>query len=346
MSGGFLPRTEAKGEIEMSNYILRKGKSVIADLKDGLSSVSMLGHGGGNSFYLDPTNGNDGNDGTSPEQAVKTFPVAYALLVDGNHDILYYISGSTSLTLTAQIAWAKSYTHFIGVAAPAQTGSRARIFSPATGTISPIMNITGSGCVFANLYVVQQSVNASALIDVTLAGGRNYFYNCHFTGPNNSTGAVDGACALNMASGASENVFERCTLGVDTVDAPTGVVAVMFPATGGIARNRWIDCDFTIHAGHAGAAFLEFPAAVGVDRYQIFRDCLFINDSLTQMTSAFTVNSDFGTASTGNKKLILKDCWMVGAPQYDATQTHYVIANSPAVTSADLQGVLVVNHAD
>lgn len=327
-------------------YILRKGYSMLSDLADGLSAMSLLGHAGGTSYYLDPTNGSDSNDGKTPAKAVKTFPVAYALLTDGANDILYYIAGTTSLTLTAQIAWAKSYTHFVGVCAPTQTGQRARIFSPATGTISPVMNITGSGCVFANLYVVQQSVNASALIDVSVSGGRNFFVNCHFTGPNNSTNAVDGGCALNFASGGSENTFIDCTIGVDTVDAATGVVCVMWPATGGVARNRFVDCDFVIHAGNAGAAFMEFPAAVGVDRYQIFRDCLFLNTSLTQLTTAFVVNSDFGTVSTGNKKLVLKDCWGVGFPQYDSAQTHYVISNSPAVTAADLQGVMVVNHVD
>jgi hypothetical protein len=267
-------------------------------------------------------------------------------LADGQHDILYYIAGTTSLTLTAAITWAKSYTHFIGVAAMTQTASRARIFSPTTGTISPIMDITGSGCVFANLYVVQQSANSAALIDVRLSGGRNYFTNCHFTGPNNATNAVDGGCALSVISGGSENTFQSCTFGVDTVDAAAGVVAVMWPATGGVARNRFLDCDFTVHAGAAGAAFMEFPAAVGVDRYQIFRNCLFLNDSLTQMTTAFVVNADFGTVSTGNKKLVLKDSWGLGFPQWDVTQTHYVVSDSPTVTGADLQGVLVVNHAD
>jgi hypothetical protein len=329
----------------MSNYILRKGQSLVSDLKDGLSALSLLAHGGGNEYFLDPTNGSDGNDGTTPDKAVKTFPVAYALLADGNHDVLYLISGTTALTLTAAITWAKSYTHFVGVCAPTQTGQRARIFSPTTGTISPIMNITGSGCVFANLYVVQQSVNASALIDVTLAGGRNYFYNCHFTGPNNSTNAVDGGCALSMASGASENTFEKCTLGVDTVDAATGVVCVMWPSSGGLARNRFIECDFVIHAGAAGAAFMEFPAAVGVDRYQIARNCLFVNCAITQLTTGFVVNADFGTVTTGNKKFIMQNCWMVGAPQFDTGETHYLIGNMPAITSADLGGVLVVQHA-
>ena len=302
----------------------------------------LLGKAGGKEYFLDPTNGSDSYDGKTPTTAVKTFPVAYALLADGKHDILYYIAGTTALTLTAQIAWNKSYTHFIGVCATTQTGQRARIFSPATGTISPVMTIGGSGCVFANFYIVQQSVNASALIDVTVAGGRNFFYNCHFTGPNNATNAVDGGCALNMSTGASENVFERCTIGVDTVDAATGVVCVMWPATGGLARNRFLECDFVIHAGSAGAAFMEFPAAIGMDRYTILRKCMFINTSLTQLTSALVVNADFGTVSTGNKKLILNDCWGVGFPIWDSGKTHFGVSNMPVVTPADLGGVLAI----
>ena len=309
------------------------------------TSPSLLGYGGGNEYFLDPLYGSDSNDGKTPGTAVLTWPVAYALLEDGKHDILYLLSRSTGLTVAAQMLWAKSYTHLVGVGAPTQTGQRARIFSPTTGTISPLFNITGTGCVFENFYIVQQSVNASALIDVTLAGGRNYFHKAHFTGPNNSTGGVDGGCALNMASGASENTFEKCTFGVDTFDMASGCVNVMWPSSGGINRNRFLECDFTMHAGNAGAAFMEFPAASGVDRYQIARDCLFINTAIQQLTTGFVVNSDFGTTVTGDKKFIMKDSWMVGAPQIDITETHYVIGNMPAITSADLGGVLVVQHA-
>jgi hypothetical protein len=84
------------------------GISTSADLADGQTLGSFLGHGGGKSFYLDPEDGNDGNSGLDAANAVKTFPVAYALLTDGAHDILYYISKATSLTLTAAITWAKS----------------------------------------------------------------------------------------------------------------------------------------------------------------------------------------------------------------------------------------------
>lgn len=82
----------------------------------------------GKSYYLDPANGDDTNDGLSPDKAVKTLPVAYGLLTENQNDILFYIAGTGSISLSSSFTWAKSYTHFIGICAPVSAGKRARIF--------------------------------------------------------------------------------------------------------------------------------------------------------------------------------------------------------------------------
>ena len=61
----------------------------------------------------------------------------------------------------------------------------------------------------------------------------------------------------------SENLFERCTIGVDTVTTGTGMAGLVFAATGGAARNVFRDCLFTLYAGHAGTIFVELPRQCG-----------------------------------------------------------------------------------
>ena len=63
-------------------------------LQFGGVPVGMQFPTAGRTFYLDPTNGNDENLGTSPDKAFKTLTAAYAALTANQNDILYYLAGS------------------------------------------------------------------------------------------------------------------------------------------------------------------------------------------------------------------------------------------------------------
>lgn len=75
-------------------------KYLIASLYDTQKSV-------GNVYYWDPTNGDDGNDGTTPSTAVATFAAAQGLATAGNYDTIYClandVSGTTTVTETLSI---------------------------------------------------------------------------------------------------------------------------------------------------------------------------------------------------------------------------------------------------
>jgi len=260
---------------------------------------------------------------------------AFNACTANRHDTVVYIAGSSSITLSAALTWSKNYTHLIGVAAPTEIAQRARIFQLSTLTAaSPLLTISASGCIFSNFYIFQGVDDATSLINVSVTGGRNYFNNVHFAGGGHATQAIDGGASLKL-DGAEENTFNRCTIGVDTIDAATGMVGILFD--GEAHRNVFRDCVVRIRAGNAGAAFVEVADSTGIDRDNTFVDCLFLNNSGTDLTSGFVIPAGMGAP----RKIFLKDCMVYGATKLDANDRGVLFGNMNAVTGADLSGVSV-----
>jgi hypothetical protein len=302
--------------------------------------AGLLGLAGGNEYFLDPTGGNDNNLGTSPGAGFKTLPVAYAAMTDNNNDILYYIPGTSSISLSAEFTWAKSYTHFIGISGPNPVGNRARIFQTAgTAALSPLITISGSGCVWANLYIFQGVDDADSLVDVYVSGSRNYFENVHFAGGGHTTNAVDGAASLSIAG--HENLFRHCQIGVDTVAAATGVVNLnvvdAVVANVGAARNKFEDCAFVIWPSSASAAHVELLAIDSVDRYLWFDHCMFINQG-TACAAAFVLT---GSPDSTNRAVLLTDCRRFGALLWVTGTPNFIFCEMPVGVGDDHSGFML-----
>jgi len=134
--------------------VYRPGNDIVVGAPDLLDDIGAFFTG--DHYWLDPTNGSDGNSGTAPDDAFATLPTAYAALTANQHDVLHYISGTSSISLSAAFTWAKSYTHFIGHGSRPGGSPRARIFQTSTATgLSPLFTVSASGCVFDNLLVFQ-----------------------------------------------------------------------------------------------------------------------------------------------------------------------------------------------
>lgn len=323
----------------MSNlYNLKKGVAELQDLADGALAVSMLGAGEGDFYYLNPSHTNASDTGSlsdkrnNPDRPFATLAAAENALTANQHDTLVYVAGSSSITLTSALTWDKNYTHFIGVCAPTRTAQRARIFQLATLTgASPLINITASGCIFSNLYIFQGVDDATSLINVQVTGGRNFFNNVHFAGGGHATQAIDGGVSLKL-NGAEENTFLNCTIGVDTIDAATGMVGILFDDEA--HRNEFYNSKVRMRAGDAGAAFVEIVDATGIDRDTLFKDCQFLNNSATNMTSGFVIPAGMGAP----RKIILDNCGILGVAALDANDRGVLFGNMNAVTGADASG--------
>lgn len=291
-----------------------------------------------NVYFVDPANGSDSNPGTAREHPMASITAAYAKCVSGQNDVVAYIAGTSGNTLSAALVWSKSYTHLVGLCAPTRVGQRARIFQLSTLTgASPLITVSGDGCIFKNIYVFQGVADATSLINVSVTGDRNYFENVHFAGGGHATQAINGGASLQL-NGGSENTFVNCTIGVDTIAAATGMVGILFDAEA--SRNVFEDCNVTMYAGHTGAAFVEVTDGTGIDRYTLFKDCNFINSNSDNflMASAFVI-PEF--AANNSSRILLKDCMIHGSSKLDASDRGVLYGNMNDVTGADTSGLAV-----
>lgn len=292
-----------------------------------------------NYYFVDPANGSSSGTGAFDDPVSKVSE-GYALCTANQHDTVIYVAGSSGCTETAAVTWAKNYTHLIGIAAPTNVAQRARIFAGSSLTDSPFFTISATGCIFKNLYIFQGVADASALLNVSVTGGRNYFENVHFAGGGHATQAVDGGASLHL-NGAEECTFVNCTIGVDTVAAATGMNGILID--GDAKRCIFRGCYVTMYAGNGGARFVEIQDSAAFDRYLLFDDCLFINDAAaTAMDSAFEIPAGMGSAT---HRIILRDTYALGADDWDDDDRGLIYLAQGTFTAGGNAGLMAVSAA-
>lgn len=277
-----------------------------------ITAMNLIG-AQGNTYYVDPTNGSDNNDGKSPDNAVASLSVGYAKLTAGQNDTLVYLAGTTSLSIEDTLDWAKDYTHFIGIAAPTHMAQRARIFNDGnTSASTPLLKVSGDGCIFENLYIFQGSAVATVgCVEVT--GGRNYFSNVHFAGMGHATNSA-GANAYSLKlNGAEECMFDRCTIGIDAIKRTGDNNPLWFD--GGALRNHFKQCRFVSWAEDTTYAMVTINDTTALDRFTEFEDCKFYNfwtNHGNTLAEAFAIPSSMTTMDiliSGNSALFGIDEW-------------------------------------
>jgi hypothetical protein len=316
--------------------VLNNAMPANQNIKLGDKIIEAMGITGGKIFYLDPTHGADSNDGLSPDTAVKSLSIGYGKLRDGYNDTLIYLAGTGSITLSAGFTWSKSYAHFVGACAPVGAGKRCRIFQLSTATAVTLFTISGQGCIFRNIYWFQGVNDATSLINVKVTGKRNYFENCHFAGIGNATQSAAGAASLNL-SGAEECKFVNCQIGLDTVTRDADATEILIDTVA--TRNEFVDCLIYGYISATGYCLVTISGATGFDRYLIFKNCIFMTDSVSRgitMASAFSI-----PAGMDQGKIILKDCLLLtdgstGAGDWDSNNraTLWNSAVAPAAAAA------------
>ena len=253
--------------------------TTFADMVFSLGSIPTFGPGGaltqtftGNYWWVNETTGNDGNPGNSPSQAFKTLTQAQLSAVANNNDVVFLVG---TVHVTATVAWAKNWVHLIGVSAPGNN-PRSRISVTGTTAFTPLVNVTAQGCIFANLSTFHGFADASTQICWTDAGGRNYYAGVQFLGMGDAVAAAQaGSRSLLISGNTGENIFDSCTIGLDTVVRATGTNASL-ELTGHSPRNRFDDCVFRADVSNA-ADLHVLVGSGGIDRSLVFKRCTFIN---------------------------------------------------------------------
>lgn len=304
--------------------------------------AANLAKAGGNEWYVDYTNGSNGNSGKRPDNALKTLEAAYESAVANQHDIIYLMAGSSGLQLdtgTTTFTWSKSYTHLVGISNGAPFANRARIFHSNLDAAS-IFTISASGCLFDNFYFSHGNGTATNVTMATISGSRNVFRNVHWAGPQNATEGAANAYAGLVITG-SENAFLGGTIGSNTTPL-AGTAGTLLSFTGSAARNIFHDVNFQMYATAAGAQFMDI-AANGMDRYVWFKNCLFHNQ--INIGSATAITQAFDVPASINGCVIAENCLFIGCTDVaDATGDGNVYF-MPHTATANAHGLAVAYAA-
>jgi hypothetical protein len=203
--------------------------------------------------------------------------------------------------------------------------------------VGPLVDFTGNNGFMSGIAIfhgVDDSTSGTAALRVT--GDRNHFYRCHFAGIGHVTMDTANNCSLSVTG--DENLFEECVIGLDTIGRGTAANSEL-RLSGGATRNVFKKCIFPTYADADTHQFL-IQAASGIDRFNIFEDCLFynaVNSGATTMTEAFDIAA--GGSPAGG--IILKgDCLIVGATEWDAGDTGSLWIAAPTGAVAT-QGIAV-----
>ena len=315
----------------------------------------------GKYFWVDPVNGTDGYEGTSPARAFKTLYKAHSMCTSGNNDCVFLIgngaaSGTARLSLAnaqsvdstvtvGTLVWSKSATHLIGIGVPSNNG-RARM-APPTGTYTQatfgsgnFVTVTGTGCYFANLSVYNGfSTGGTNQIAWTDSGGRNAYANCQFQGMNDAASAANtGSRSLKVSGTTGENTFTNCVIGDDTT--ARSVANASLELAGGTPRNTFKDCDFPFQTSNAGVLGILGTGNACMDRWCLFERCTFMNN-ISSTSTQMTVLASFTTNAPGGM-LLFKDCFSIGRTKFgDANALANSYLTMPA-SSGSAGGLAVV----
>lgn len=289
--------------------------------------------------------GSDGNPGTF-NKPLKTISEAYDRCTGSLGEVIYVMADSNASAdvtddLSATLTWAKNAVHLVGLTTPAMVSQRARVnqLSTATG-VSPMINVTGNNCTFANMQFFQGVADATSLICVQVTGQRNYFDNVHFAGVGDATMSAAGCCSLKLNGGA-ENVFRHCVIGVDTATMDADGRNMI--CDGAATRNLFEDCLFQAYISATGACHVEIADTTAIDRWLWFKNCQFISESTNKTVDMAEVFSIPAGISQG--KIVLQNCSTLddgGAPVWTAGTEGIIWANMVA-PAASAGGGLMTN---
>lgn len=298
-------------------------------LLGGGMTIPVMGKGA-KAFFVDPANGSDGNSGLSMARPLDTVSAAYAKTVDKRGDVIYLLNdGNASGTAreSSTLTWAKDNTHLVGLCAPTLLSQRARISPPTTATaiLTPQLKVTGHGNIFANLSLFEGTSEdsvASVCVEIEL-GTRNYFWNVAMMNMGDATNGHSGdeaGSAHLLLDGGSENTFDSCYIGLDTASRSAANASVRFRKNGTTtsARNIFRNCIFPMLADAATPLFIDANESGCVDRFNLFDHCIFTNavgSTGTALTAASAIHASAGGL------FLMKDCMLVGADDWHATDT-------------------------
>ncbi len=234
----------------------------------------------GKQFYVRPNTGSDGATGRSPRRALASLTKALSLMRANQNDVCWFFAEGNSASLTtdrptANLDWNKDLCHLIGVNAAGPIGQRSRIAWPsAFDDAENLFTLSANGCLIQNIHMFSGVAGTNPTGCMALTGERNRIQNCHLAGIGNDANDIADAYSVFL-NGGGENIFEDCTIGLDTIARGTAANSGL-RVDGGATRNEFRNCRFIAQLEHAtNHVHVKLEDATAIDRYLLFRECLF-----------------------------------------------------------------------
>lgn len=277
----------------------------------------------GNIWFVNPNGGSDNNPGTA-SAPFATLAQALAMATAGQNDIVYLCASSNTASKTtnylmANLNWNKDLVHLIGVNAGPFLSQRSRISNLSTvASFANLFTVSANGCLISGIEFFQgagSTTLGAAQTCVTVSGQRNVIRNCMISGMGDTTLDFAGSNSLTLTG--SENVFDGCYIGLDTVIRATSVTEVIISGTP--ARNLFRGCQFETYT--SGSTFKMVTIPTGADRWVKFVDCDFI--AVQNIASAVAPTGALGI-TTMNGQVIMRNPYVYGFAQIVTADNAYV----------------------
>ena len=292
----------------------------------------------GQAWWVAPYSGSDTASGKRPNQPLKTLKEALAKATANRNDVVYMFAESNTAAnttdyLTSYIDWNKDGVHLVGVNAGPQIGQRSRVAWKSTASVAlatELFRVSANNCYIANLEVFQGLASGTSLLGgMNVTGSRNKFYNCQISGMGHADNVIANAYSLAL-TGAQENLFERCYIGLDTIPRATDTTSELRVLTAA-TRNIFKDCTFASMIGHATySPYVYFYGATAIDRWIMFDNCKFINFATNY---GFTQTYAFKHSATPTQGAVIVNGGTCMAGNWAATGNH-VYLSAPLINTA------------
>jgi len=300
------------------------GKNISGQFGMPLYGISGLPPFTGNQFWVDETNGNDGNTG-GPQDPFATLTQALSQCTANNDDVVFLVG---TLHATATVAWSKNRTHLIGLCGASNVTSALISVSSVTatsGAFSPLVNVTASGCLFQNISALSGINQAATQVCWAEVGGKNFYQGCSFNQVGHATaGAQAGNRALTIAS--LQNTFMDCVIGGDQVIRATGTnFTCEFLA--GAGSSTFQACTFQMYSTntanlHINALASTLTGFILLDNCQLIQEV----ENATAVTLAAAI---IANASAGGAILLTPTTISLGATAIATTGPVYGVGMNP-----------------
>ncbi len=301
----------------------------------------------GTVWHVCPSTGDDDNTGLTPDAAFKTLAKALAAATAGKNDIVILhgesnTSASTTDYQDATLDWNKDMVHLIGSNCGPSVSQRSRVaFSSDYDTASNLFTLSANGCLIMNISFFAGVAGTNPVGCFKVTGQRNVVRNCHLAGIGNDNNDIADAYSLRL-SGASENVFDNCTIGLDTIAAGTAANHEMVVDTAA-TRNRFIDCLFLrLIESATNHPLVQLTGATAIDRWLWFKRCLFLSMSTNYAVAQSGVFKM--TAAITQGEVILEECDATAGDhssvvKWDVGDNDKITLFNRALTPADTAGL-------